>query len=798
MSHQALSAFLRPGTPFFSILYETWPHADGSIRLVFLSEGAEDLLEATAEEITHQLQTRSLPLVDTDENEFYTRLEESTRNHAAWTSEFSYRAPRSGKIHWLWGQDFPRYTPDGTPYFSGVLVDITAVKETDERSRRADRILSQHIANTTLAVIEWGEEFRLTRWSGQAEAIFGWTAEEVLGKMPHEWRFVHEADAARVTEVIQELTSQVKPRNVSINRNYHKSGRVLICEWHNSIVFDEHGKATSVLSLTQDLTEMQTAQAELARSQERLLTAMRFANTLAWDYDLRTGKSYFSQPQGGFYGLDEPCDSIEDVQALRVIHTEDRECIRSVFVDDINSPPDNEIQELRIEFRSAAVDAMNRPRWFLLQASLLREDDTPTRIVGLSTEISQRKRDEEERRAVDLQLLETRRYESLGVLAGGVAHDFNNLLTVVLGNAAIVRSNCQPGDALYANLQSIETAGQRAADLCRQLTAYAGTGLLFLRPLDLSALVLESGPALVTVSRSANITFHLAVDPPLVNIEPFQCRQLLLNLVANAAESYPALDGSGTIRIETSTLTLTADDRLAYSPAPSPGEYVVLRVVDRGCGIPEAVLAKIYDPFYSTKFTGRGLGLAAVLGIARGHKGGVRITSEVNRGTTVEVLFPVHREETGEPSPEIIQVTDTTSEKIAQTATNAPRIGDGRNVLVVDDEANIRELIGSVLEEECFRVVSAANGLAALTELQDGNLPICLVIVDMIMPGVSGTEVIRRLREQRPGLPAVLATGYIDRELATGLSKSGRIVLLTKPFRIEQLLAAVIEALAVE
>ncbi len=259
----------------------------------------------------------------------------------------------------------------------------------------------------------------------------------------------------------------------------------------------------------------------------------------------------------------------------------------------------------------------------------------------LRAEIRERIKAEEEKRMVESKMIEAQKLESLGVLAGGIAHAFNNLLTGVMGNVSLARLDMPPDSPLEPYLDQIEKASIRAADLCKQMLAYSGRGHFMLQRVDLSKLADETIYLLQSsISKQAILRLNLASDVPPVLADRTQLRQILMNLVINASEAIGP--NSGVINLATG-LTRVDQNYLESTVAPSqlkPGDYAFLEVSDTGCGMTPETLARIFDPFFTTKFTGRGLGLAAVLGIVRGHKGALKVSSEPGKGTTFKILLP--------------------------------------------------------------------------------------------------------------------------------------------------------------
>jgi signal transduction histidine kinase len=260
------------------------------------------------------------------------------------------------------------------------------------------------------------------------------------------------------------------------------------------------------------------------------------------------------------------------------------------------------------------------------------------RLWGTCQDVTEQRHQADARRALEDQLREARRLESIGVLAGGIAHEFNNLLTTILGHTDLAEAEVPRAGAARAHLEPIREAGRRAADLCRQMLAYAGKGRLVVGRVDLSQ---AAGEAAAGLGPDAPLDVDLAADLPPVRGDAEQLRQMVGNLLTNAAE---AVAGSaGRIRLATYWDRLDAKGvaRLRHTPGLPPEEYVALEVTDTGPGMDEATLARAFEPFYSTKFPGRGLGLPVVLGVVRGHGGGLEVESEPGGGTKVRVYLPV-------------------------------------------------------------------------------------------------------------------------------------------------------------
>jgi signal transduction histidine kinase len=393
-----------------------------------------------------------------------------------------------------------------------------------------------------------------------------------------------------------------------------------------------------------------------------------------------------------------------------------------------------------------------------------------------------RARAEANQRAVERRMQEAQRLESLGVLAGGIAHDFNNLLTAILGNASLLRAELDQSSGMVEAVGQIESASRRAAGLCRQMLAFAGRGRFSLQLTDLNELVRDMEALLqVTVPKKSTLTLALAPSIPVVLADEAQLRQLVMNLVINAAEALDA--NGGTITVQTASTHKTAEElsETVFSPQLSAGEYVSLTVTDTGTGMTPDTIARIFDPFFSTKFTGRGLGLAAVVGIVRAHKGALRVQTREGSGSTFELMLPAQQ---GSPEPPLEAASPASHAALTAWKTTG-------TALVVDDEPGVRELVRSVLERLGMTVEVAENGDLGVEAFRRLAADVRVVLVDFTMPGLDGREVLAAMRQVRADIPAILMSGYSPTDRLNTSSHE----FLQKPFTPATLRAALRRAL---
>jgi two-component system, cell cycle sensor histidine kinase and response regulator CckA len=425
-------------------------------------------------------------------------------------------------------------------------------------------------------------------------------------------------------------------------------------------------------------------------------------------------------------------------------------------------------------------------RWFeTYKSPVFAPDGSIVGTTGVARDVTARKkaeqkaiRAEEERRKLELSVLQAQKLESLGVLAGGIAHDFNNLLTSILGNADLALAELPPDSLARGFLHDIELASRHAADLCRQMLAYSGKGRFVIQPISLNGLVAEMGQLLsVSTSKMATLTHTFAAHLPSVMADATQIRQVVMNLITNASEAIG--DREGTITLRTGALSCDRDyfaDAVGNSERHVAGTYVFLEVSDTGVGMNAETLARIFDPFFSTKFAGRGLGLAAVLGIVRGHKGVLKVSSEPGKGTTFRILLPAHgaAAEPGEASP--VAARDFRGHGL---------------VLVADDQAAVRAVARNILERAGFRVMTAVDGREALQLYERHGREIRLVVLDMTMPHLDGEGCFLALRALNPDAKIVMTSGYSEQEVVAHFVGKGLAGFVQKPYKADLFLGTI-------
>ena len=406
---------------------------------------------------------------------------------------------------------------------------------------------------------------------------------------------------------------------------------------------------------------------------------------------------------------------------------------------------------------------------------LLDAEGHPRGAVGVFIDITERKQNEE-------RLRHAQKLGSIGLLAGGVAHDFNNLLTVIIGSADAALTKYPFCD----EVRHILTASERAAHLTRQLLAYAGKGQFVTKTFNLTDLVSRSRELLLaSIPKRVDLVFHLPEQELLVKADPSQIEQILMNLIINAAEAIPP-QTDGRIEIATGTSDVTAERVRDHEPAydTRPGRFVYLKVTDNGSGMDEATQAQIFDPFFSTKFTGRGLGLAAVQGIVRSCKGFIEVESSRGAGSKFQVFLPASGKQSAPEGPAASRPGPSRREERGHAT-----------ILVVDDEDLVRRFACSALQSRGYQVLEAKNGRDALEVVAAASQVPSAALVDLAMPVMGGEELVPILRRDYPGMRIIVTSGYSEEDAGKRFPPGSVCSFLQKPYVVATLLQKVQESL---
>ena len=464
-----------------------------------------------------------------------------------------------------------------------------------------------------------------------------------------------------------------------------------------------------------------------------------------------------------------------EIGYFALVHSEDRKALQEEAQRTFVAVAGKSRRRWETEHR--IVTAGGQTRWVQVQLEIDPADDQSLQVIGAARDITERRAGEEERRRLEDHLRDVQRLESLGVLADRIAHDFNNQLTVILGNSSLALAEVGGETALQERLQRIRAAAQHSASLTEQMLTYAGKASAALKTIHLPHL-LEGMQELLeaSISRQCQLDLSPFEALPLIEGDEGQLRQVVVNLVTNASE---AMDRRpGTIRIRTG---LSQADHAylsdTFGPADLPeGEYVYLEVRDDGSGISSSDRGRIFEPFYTTRFSGRGLGLAAVLGIVSRHRGAIKLDSGEGLGTTIRALFP---------SMKLLEATRP----------KKPMSHEPSHILVIDDDEAVQELLTEIFQRAGYRVTTADNELNALKLMGQMQEEVGVVLLDADTLGSLPGRTIEKLQEFDPRVPVVLSTGFAPENVLKQLGGQEIAGIVSMPFDEAQLVEVIEVAL---
>jgi PAS domain S-box-containing protein len=552
-----------------------------------------------------------------------------------------------------------------------------------------------------------------------------------------------------------------------------KDGRLRLVSWKVTAARDPLGRTGYLVATGVDVTEQRLAEEARLESELRFRQLAENVDEVFWMTDREnTQYLYLSPVFEKVWGRSYEPYLADHALFRDTIHPDDRAAATAAFDRSAETPFD-------VEYRILRPDGSER--WIHDRSFLVRDEaGNVIRTAGIATDVTERRRENDDRRALEAQMRAAQKLESLGVLAGGIAHDFNNLLLGILGNAGLALAELPDDSPARQTVAQIELAGLRAAELTNQMLAYAGKSRFVVGPLDLSLLVEEMAHLLAaTVPATATLRYELAEDLPVVEADRNQLRQVVMNLVANAADALA--DERGVITVRTGVVDADASYLLATVAGDGlrPGRYAYLDVSDTGSGMDEDIRSRIFEPFFTTKFTGRGLGLAGTLGIVRGHGGAIRVDSGPGAGTTVRVLLAA-----ATVGVERRPGLDVTDDAVAGT------------VLVVDDEEAVRAVARAVLERAGFTVLTAEDGASGIELYRERSTDVDVVLLDLTMPVMGGEAVLTALRDVRPDARVVLSSGYSEEDTRNRIGGGQDTGFIQKPYGPAQLVEKLRETLA--
>jgi two-component system, cell cycle sensor histidine kinase and response regulator CckA len=670
-------------------------------------------------------------------------------------------AKKDGSLRWMAiSASLAEY--NDRPAVQVVCMDITERREAENALRESNerfRLIAETI-NEIFWIFDVKNE-ALTYLSPAYERIWGHSSKHLIGSQNPFMDPVHPDDRERIAAELAKIsTGQQLEYEFRIIR---PDGSIRYLKSHGYPVMDETGKVKQYVGVEQDVTDWVLADEALKASKEYLNQIINCIGDPIFVKDREHRFVLVNDALCAFTGK-----TSEELLTKTSLETLPEDLARRLYEqeEEVFGTAHGSLTE------DAIVDGKGNSRALLTKKSLLMDKEGHAQIVGVMRDITEYKH-------LEIQLLQSQKMEAIGVLAGGVAHDFNNLLNVINGYCELLLDELAVDDPKRNEIQQISQAGQRAASLTSQLLAFSRKQILQPMMLDLNGVISSMHLMLRRLIRE-NIDFVVKTQPDLglVNADPGKVQQIVMNLAVNARDAM--LEG-GKLIIETANVDFDQEYAREHLDV-KPGPYVMLAVSDNGLGMDETTKAHLFEPFYTTKGKGRGtgLGLSTVYGIVRQSNGYIWAYSEPGKGTTFKIYFPRAEGAIANTLP------DAKSEQ---------EIGGNETVLVAEDEPSVRELAVRILRNRGYTVLEASNGREALNIVRKYAGEIHLVLTDVIMPGMSGKDLISELTITRPGIKALYISGYTSNAIVHNGILDSDVNFLQKPFTIESLTRKVREAI---
>jgi len=696
--------------------------------------------------------------------------------------EHLFRGYDLGAVDFLFKPIVPEILQSKVSVFVELSRNSILLQRQAEELQVAEASMRAVLEATPEAMIIFDASQCIRSVNTEAEKLFGCPRGELIGRsmarLSPEWFVAGRSPNSELLCVTRNGTSF--PAEVSL-KPFETSGERLVV----SVIRDiterklaqenvrrvtmelEREVAERTRELMIDIAERKRAEQALRESEQSLRIAIKAAGLGLWRIDMRSRGMQLSNLSREMFCLDPRSHDFQLDHWENAIHPEDRASAVAELTRCFAEGADYE-SEYRIALPDGGV------RWIFAKGQPFpAEEDRPPLVVGIAQDVTHRRLAQEAER-------HRQKLESLGILAGGIAHDFNNLLCGILGNASLLLEGAAPDSFEEQSLTQLAGAAERAAELTRQMLAYSGRGKFVTTQIRVGEEAGEIAALLrAAIPRHVQVIFDLVENEPRISADKSQIQQLLMNLIINASEAIGP--EGGFVKISTRSERMECRTFGFYPAEDLPaGEYLILEVRDNGHGMTEETRARIFDPFFTTKFTGRGLGLAAVLGIVRGHRGGITVESALGAGTTFRICFPL----SGVASE--AKASKTVEQPPAQAGESASK----GTILVVDDEHIVRNVARTCLERYGYNVLMAEDGQQAMDVFAANPESFSLVLLDMEMPGMGGAETLKRMRSLHPEVTVIASSGYSEAEAVEQFG-NGLAGFLQKPYPVKQLAAKV-------
>jgi PAS domain S-box-containing protein len=553
-------------------------------------------------------------------------------------------------------------------------------------------------------------------------------------------------------------------------------GSLIDIESNGVLILGADGQPTGLLYIMRDITQRKLTEDALRISQEKFTKAFMLSPDVIMYSRLDDGKiAFVNEAFKEIFGDDETIIGKTGLEINLWDDPEDRKKVYEIL------EAEGKLNNFEFFFRNKYGDK----RCGLMSAGVLEVNGVEY-LLTFGRDITDNKRLEAERLEMERKLLHAQKLESLGVMAGGIAHDFNNLLMAIMGGLEFALDDPALTTKTRSSIETAMRASERSAELSRQMLIYSGSAYYTPKELDLgelaNKLAHENEHLFISViPQTTTLNFKINQGLPLIRGDADQIQRVITNLVINASEAIGKNSGDVTLKTSVMDCDESYLGRSRLEEKPEPGEFVFVEVTDTGCGMDAETQHKLFDPFFTTKFWGRGLGMAEVMGTVKGHHGAITVDSEVGKGTTIRVLFPVATR---------VQPLAVTDVEIAETGSSVPDSATKRKtVLVVDDEELVRNMVLSRLEVLGYDTISAVDGAEGVHLFRERLNEIDLVLLDFAMPRMNGVEAFGELRRMRPDVKVILSSGYTEDAVSKSFPGPKPAGFLSKPYKLEALKA---------
>ncbi len=613
---------------------------------------------------------------------------------------------------------------------------------------------------------------RLKQFNPAWSNLLGWTREEL--NSINLMSIIHPEDKEKTIKLLRALGGSDSIMYLT-NRYKTNTGSYKLIRW-SIIPFKEK---ELIFASGRDETERYEAELELKKMWDRLDIAINNGVIGLWDYNLKEHTLIINKSMSVLLGLESNVIPDIDKKWNEYIHESDFPSSMKAMIEHLKGSKDYYIDEYRIRLTSG------EQRWFFSRGKIVDydQDGKPTRMAGSITDITEQKNAENRRKKLEQKMQQAQKLESLGILAGGIAHDFNNLLLGIMGNADIMFYELSEGSPLQHRLLEIKKAARRASELTNQMLAYSGKGSFKIETIDINDVITDMDSLLESsISKKIKLTYELSTGLKLIKGDITQIRQIIMNLILNASEAIGNTPGTISIKTYLTECTEEIIDHLSINFSMKPGQYLCMEVSDTGCGIDPDKIKQIFDPFYTTKFTGRGLGLSAVSGIIKSHNAGLLVDSELGTGTTFRIYFPVTDEDSAPARKEKNEKPIDIKRKNA-------------SVLIADDEKYIRDLATRMLTIAGYNVILATNGREAIDIFTQNRDTIACIILDLTMPELDGVEALAEIRKIDYSVPIIISSGYCESDIEDRFREKNVSGFLQKPYQITEIVDSIKKAI---